>query len=41
MNRLVFCLLTLFFAGFLAAEGTMAVSPYRMTTAGETFSHYG
>jgi RHS repeat-associated protein len=24
-----------------AAEGTMAVSPYRMTTAGETFSHYG
>lgn len=26
----------------LAADtGTMALSPYRMTTAGETFSHYG
>jgi len=25
----------------LAAEGTTALSPYRMTTAGETFSHYG
>jgi len=24
-----------------AAEGTMALSPYRMTTAGETFFHYG
>ena len=25
----------------IAAEGTMAVSPYRMTTGGETFFHYG
>lgn len=28
-------------AEFKAAEGTTALSPYRMTTAGETFSHYG
>ncbi|MGA2801001.1 MAG: hypothetical protein ABSE97_01300 [Verrucomicrobiota bacterium] len=42
MNRVFTSLLTLlFFAGFLAAEGTTALSPYRMTTAGETFSHYG
>jgi hypothetical protein len=46
MKNILICLLTLFFAGFLAAETAdtiapgLRISPYRVTTAGETFPRF-